>query len=222
MSRRRVAVLGGTFDPIHIGHLRSAVELRETLGLDELLLVPAHAPPLRGQPRSSAPHRLAMAREAIAGEPGLRVDGRELERPGPSYTVDTLTGLRAELGPDTALCFAMGGDAFRALDRWHDWRRVLELAHIVVLQRPGASLPETGVIADAWRRRRLDKPADLAGRPAGGILALTLTQLPVSATAIRALIAEGRSPRYLLADRTWDYIRRHGLYDVDRPQSDRP
>lgn len=205
-------MFGGTFDPVHVGHLRSAVELRERLQLDELVLLPAHVPPLRGAPGASAEQRLEMVRLAIAGEPGLRMDGRELERSGPSYTVDTLTELRAELGVDTALCFVLGSDAFAALDRWRDWRRLLELVHLVVLQRPGAALPTAGPVAEALQRRQLERPDQLAEYPAGGILTLDLTQLPISATAIRDLIAAGHSPRYLLTDSVWDYIRRQHLY----------
>lgn len=211
MPRRRIAVLGGTFDPIHIGHLRSALELRDQLELDEVRLMPAHVPPLRDMPGATSEQRLAMVRLAIAEEPGLLADARELQRSGPSYTVDTLASLRAEMGPDAVLCFALGSDAFAGLDRWQNWPQLLGLAHLLVLRRPGEELPTSGPVATLWQQHRV--AADqLAARPAGSIVALTLTQLPVSATAVRALISSGRSPRYLLPDSVWHYIRKHGLY----------
>lgn len=217
MSRPlRLAVLGGTFDPVHHGHLRSAVELREQLGLDEVRLMPARRPPLRGEPGATAEQRLAMVEAAILGEPGLAVDGRELQRSGPSYTVDTLAELRSELGSEAVLCFALGGDAFAGLDRWHDWQRLLELAHLVVMQRPGAVLPDAGPVAELLQRHRL-APDQLHRRPCGGIAVLGVTQLPIAATDLRALIAAGRSPRYLLPDPVWQQIRQHALYGHPGP-----
>lgn len=212
-ERRRVAVFGGSFDPIHIGHLRSAVELCECLQLDELRLLPARISPLKEAPGADPEQRLAMTRLAVADEPGVVVDARELHRQGPSYTVDTLAELRAEEGAETSLSFVLGSDAFASLERWRDWQRLAELAHLVVLQRPGAALEAlSGELADWYRSRRLERAAQLSARPAGGILPLTLTQLPVAATAIRELIADGRSPRYLIPDTVWNYIRQHGLY----------
>ena len=116
-----VAVLGGTFDPVHYGHLRPAIELLEALGLSQIRLVPGHVPPHRPQPRLDAPGRARLLERAVAGIPGLVVDRGELDRPGPSYTVDTLAGLRRQLGAHRPLCFIMGRDAFRGLMRWHRW-----------------------------------------------------------------------------------------------------
>ncbi len=208
---KKIAVLGGTFDPVHIGHLRSAVELREQLGCDQLRLIPASIPPHRRQPVAAAEHRLRMLQLAAADEPGIVVDERELQRAGPSYTYDTLRELRAELGGDCSLALVMGADACASLDSWHRWHELFELAHLVVMARPDARLPVTGVVADALRQRLADATA-LDNRSAGAVVRVALTPLPISATAIRALVAAGRSPRYLLPDAVWRYIVQHRLY----------
>lgn len=205
-------IFGGTFDPIHIGHLRAAVELRERLQLTEVRLLPCHCPPHRDLPGASSLQRLAMVAAATAGEPGLTVDARELDRPGPSYTVDTLAELRGELGPEVALSLVMGADAFAGLASWHRWQRLPELAHLLVVERPGFELPREGAVFELWQHRQC-AAATLAEHPAGGIALLELPPLPVSATAIRETIAAGHSPRWLVPDPVWDYIRQHRLYD---------
>ncbi|MEW6647712.1 MAG: nicotinate-nucleotide adenylyltransferase [Pseudomonadota bacterium] len=207
-----VGILGGTFDPVHFGHLRAALEMQEILGLAEVRLLPCGQPPHRVPPRASAADRLAMLELALAGQSGLRVDCRELERPGPSYMVDTLTSLRAELGA-SPLCLLLGSDAFLGLPQWHRWRELLQLAHLVVLHRPGWTLDSVPAsLAEVLAAQRISAAAELMLRPAGGILLQPVTPLDISATAIRAQIAAGRSPRYLLPDAVWDYIRRRDLY----------
>ena len=208
---KKIAIFGGTFDPVHIGHLRSAVELRERLGCEQLRLLPASVPPHRQQPLASAEQRLRMLQLAVADEPGLVVDERELRRAGPSYSYDTLRELRAEFGADCSLSLVLGADACAALDSWHRWRELFELAHLVVMARPEAQLPDSGAVAEALRQRLTDASA-LDCRPAGAVVSIALTALPVSATAIRALIGAGRSPRYLLPDAVWRYIVEHRLY----------
>lgn len=209
---RPVGILGGTFDPVHYGHLRSALELQEALELKEIRLLPSAVPPHRPAPRASAEQRLAMLRLAIAGQSGLSVDSHELERSGPSYMVDTLTSLRAELG-DTPLCLILGADAFLGLPSWHRWQELNDLAHLVVMHRPGWSVESAEAALKAQlRERRLDSASALAAKPAGGIWLQPVTQLDISATALRELIAAGRSPRYLLPEAVWDYIRAQGLY----------
>jgi nicotinate-nucleotide adenylyltransferase len=213
MSLSRVAILGGTFDPVHCGHLRSAVELRELLGLDQLRLIPAHRPPHRAQPIASATQRLQMLKLALADEPGLIADACELERSGPSYTFDTLTALRETLGANTALSLVVGTDAFAELHTWHRWRELLDVAHIVVVARPGAALPMSGEVAELLQRHRVEAVA-LRTSDCGAIAVVELTPLPISATAIRTLIRNGKSPRYLLPDSVWQFIREHDLYRV--------
>lgn len=211
---RPVGVFGGTFDPVHIGHLRPALELLESLDLAEVRLIPCRIPPHRAAPVAGPEQRLAMLELAVGDQPGLVVDRRELARPGPSYMVDTLSSLRAELG-DTPLCLLLGLDAFLGLAGWHRWRELPELAHIVVTHRPGWSLEGAvgaNEVLELLHRRRLDRAGDLALQPAGGVWLQPVTQLDISASVIRKLVEEGRSPRYLLPDAVWHFIRREGLY----------
>jgi nicotinate-nucleotide adenylyltransferase len=207
-----VGILGGTFNPIHYGHLRSAVELRDHLGLAQIRLMPAAVPPLRDKPCCTALQRAEMVRLAVADEPGLLCDERELQREGPSYTIDSLQEIRAELGMDASLILILGTDAVSRLDNWHRWQELLEYAHLVVIARPGWELPQTGVVG-AWLQRHLTAAAaTLQHRPCGGVFLETLRPLAISATEIRQLIAVGRSPRYLLPDTVWKLIQSAGLY----------
>jgi len=197
--------MGGTFDPVHFGHLRLAEEMREVLALDEIRFVPAGQPPLRDAPCTPAAHRLAMVRRAVAGNPHFRVDDREIARDTPSYTVDTLTALRAELGEACPLWLLLGADAFQKLAHWHRWQALFELAHIAVATRPGAAIsPET---FDAPLR------AAATARLADGRLRFVeMTPLAISATALRATLAHGCSARYLAPDSVLDYIKENQLY----------
>ncbi len=211
-DNRLVAVLGGTFDPIHNGHLRTALELLAALDLAEARFVPAGQPPHRNPPVVSAEQRLAMVELAIADQPGFVADARELKRAGPSYMVETLESLRAELGDDTPLGLILGTDAFDHLHRWHRWEDLPELAHLVVVHRPGAAMPLAKALGELLLERKLHHPEDLRQRPAGGVLFQPVTQLDIAATAIRAGLARGVSPRYLLPEPVLDYIQTHGLY----------
>jgi nicotinate-nucleotide adenylyltransferase len=206
-----IGVLGGTFDPVHNGHLRLALEMIEALALSALRLIPARAPPHRGQPQASPEDRLAMLEAAAEGTPGLQVDRRELARPGPSYTVDTLASLRAE-GPGEPICLCLGMDAFGSLGSWHRWEEIPRLAHLAVARRPDGLLPSAGPIAELLARGRVDGPEGLRDRPAGGIILVDVPPLAISATRIRALLAVGRDPRWLLPDTVLAIIRERGLY----------
>lgn len=212
IERQSVGILGGTFDPVHIGHLRTAVELRHLLQLDELRLLPNAQPPHREQPQISGAHRLAMLHLAVADEPGLRVDDRELRREGPSFTVDTLCDLREELGKQTAICLCIGMDSLVNLSTWHEWQSLADLAHIVVAARPGWRLPETGAVADWLEDKLVRNPKELTSAVAGRVLVRELTLLPVSASAIRSDLQTGRSVRYLTPDCVLEYIEQHNLY----------
>lgn len=208
-------ILGGTFDPIHFGHLRMAQELYEELDLAEVRFVPAAIPPHRTAPQIDAGHRTAMVRLAIAGNPAFALDTRELARPGPSYSFDTLTELRDELGTRAPLCLLIGGDAFLGLPTWHRWQELLALAHLVVAHRPGATPSKAAMPAELqvlWRQHGTDEPAELRASPAGRILRQRITALDISASAIRDMLHRGRSPRYLLPETVCDYIRTHHLY----------
>lgn len=205
-----LGVFGGTFDPIHYGHLRLAEDMADALGLERVLFIPAGQPPHRGAPRTEARHRLAMVRRAVAGNPRFVADAREVERDAPSYTVDTLTELRAELGNERPLWLLLGADAFLALPTWHDWRRLFGLANIAVAARPGALLLDAAsfptMLGDEVAQRR-----DRSG-PAGGVRIRQTPPLDISATAIRDTLARGGSARYWLPDSVLDYIHEHQLY----------
>ena len=208
-----IGIFGGTFDPIHYAHLRTALEVQQQLELTELRFIPAAIPPHRPQPLASAQQRLDMVRLAILDQPGMTVDGRELEREGPSYMVDTLASLRDELG-EVPLVLILGMDALLGLPAWHQWTRLIELAHMVVMERPGAVLPEQGELAELVREHRSEEVARLAQQPAGTVLFVSVSQLDISATDIRARLAAGASPRFLLPDAVLDYIHEEALYGV--------
>ena len=210
-----IGVFGGTFDPVHFGHLRLAEEMTDALGLDRVLIIPAGQPPHRGAPRTAATHRLEMVRRAIAGNPRFVADAREVRRPQPSYTVDTLTALRAELGDAQPLWLLLGADAFLDLPSWHDWRRLFELANIAVAERPGARLMQSDAIMEPLKgevaQRQVADSHSAAG-PAGSVLLRATPPLDISATAIRDILARRGSARYLLPDAVLDYIHEHQLY----------
>jgi len=211
-----IGLFGGTFDPIHFAHLRLAEEVVDSFGLDQVHFIPAAVPPHRDEPGASAADRLAMTRLATQGNPRFVVDGRELERSGRSYTIDTLTEIRSDSG-DRPLCLLMGADAFVALTTWHRWSELFDLSHIVVARRPGFPLEQlTSLLPDALRaqymRRKSANPADLKATPAGNIFAHELTALDVSASGLRSLIKRDASLRYLLPDAVIAYIEQHKLY----------
>lgn len=205
-------IYGGTFDPVHNGHLRLAVELREMLGVAQLSLVPCHIPPHRESPGATSADRLRLLQLAIQGEPGLAIDDQELVRDGESYTAITLRQLRAQLGPDEPLVMVLGTDAFAGFDRWEDWQQIPELAHILVIARPGSDLDPDGVPAGLLQTRGCRSLADLHELPCGYVHYLELPLLDISATGVRERIGGGRSPRYLIPDAVWWEIRERGLY----------
>jgi nicotinate-nucleotide adenylyltransferase len=209
-----IGVMGGTFDPIHLGHLRLAEEMAEAIGLDRVRFIPAGQPPHRGAPRIAAAHRLDMVRRAIAGNPRFVADAREVNRPHPSYTVDTLTALRGELGNEQPLWLLLGADAFLELPSWHEWRRLFDLANIAVAARPGARLLHPDALPDALKQEvshRQVADGSAAG-PAGTVWLRQMTPLDISATVIRDTLARHGSVRYLLPDAVLDYINEHQLY----------
>ena len=206
-----IGILGGTFDPIHYGHLRCAQEVFQDLPLDEVRLVPSRIPPHRDTPHASVEQRLQMLKAALDGARGLTVDDRELAREGPSYTVDTLRSLRAELGA-TPLCLIVGMDAFNGLDRWHRWQELIGLAHIVVAHRPGWLSPPSGVVAELLQRHAAHSSIELRARPFGCILPWPITALAISASAIRAQVAIGKSPRFLVPEAVARIIATERLY----------
>ena len=210
--RQSIGILGGTFSPIHIGHLRGAIDSRELLHLDEVMLVPAGLQPLKGAPVVSAPHRARMVELAVENVPGLRADLRELTREGQSYTIDTLSELRQELGLGVSLTFIMGTDSLLTLPYWHRWQELLEFANIAIMERPGVELPTEGSLADWLARYRVDH-TELAYRPAGAVALLAQPAIAVSSTELRNMIAAGKNARYFLPDAVMEYISAHDLFN---------
>ena len=211
-----IGIFGGTFDPIHFGHLRLAEEMAEALCLGSVRFIPAGTPPHRTRPRTDAHLRLEMVRLAIAGNPHFVLDGREVGLPRLSYTVETLTSLRAEVGPDQPLCLLLGADAFLGLTSWHRWQDLFTLAHIAVAHRPG--FPQStwkDAMPEALRaelERRMAQAQDLTSCAAGLIVTRPITALDISATHIRDTLRTARSPRYLLPNAVLDYIQSNHLY----------
>jgi nicotinate-nucleotide adenylyltransferase len=196
---RTLAIFGGTFDPIHNAHLRVAWEAAEFLDA-EVRLLPASVPPHRDQPVASAQQRAALVRAALVGQERLVLDTRELHREGPSYTIDTLVELRAEIGEERSLVLLVGADAFAGFPDWHRWRELFDLAHIGVLTRPG----HDGVLPTELRTkiasRRCTDVRGVQDAPAGRVLQIPVTPLDISASQVRALLAAGREPRWLVPD----------------------
>ncbi len=209
-----MGIFGGTFDPIHYGHLRSAYEMLQVLRFDEVRFMPCGNPPHRAQPVASAELRLQMVRMATAGQHGFVVDDRELQREGPSYSVDTLAALRAEF-PLRSMALMIGMDAFLGLPKWYHWREILQLAHIVVAHRPGWRAPDMGPLGELLANRGTHRIGDLHQARSGHIYIHDVTQLEISSTEIRELVAAGRRPRFLTPDAVLDVIEQSGCYAAD-------
>ena len=208
---KTVAIFGGTFDPIHNGHVHSALELKQRLSLSELRLLPCHIPPHRDIPGASGQQRLAMTKLAVEGT-GLLVDARELNKDGYSYTVETLEQIREELEQPTSLLWVMGSDAFAELDTWYRWQDLLSLAHIVVMARPDQTVPECGPVAELAANHRAERVSELQDSTAGLVWFESLTPYPVSATAIRETLAKQGSVAHYLPTEVENYIHNHRLY----------
>jgi nicotinate-nucleotide adenylyltransferase len=210
-----LGILGGTFDPIHNGHVELAREVRDALDLAAVRLIPAGDPPHRAAPVATAAHRLAMVELAIEGVPSLEVDAREIDRPGRSYTVDTLRSLRDE-APERALALIVGADAFVGLPTWHRWHDLFELAHVVVVARPGVviddAIPEA--LAGEWAHRHSRDAQALAQSRAGLIFVQAITPHPISASSIRSALVDGNTTavKGLLPPAVLAYIERNRLY----------
>ncbi len=209
--KRATAIFGGTFDPVHYGHLRAAAEVSEKLDVSDFRLLPAGQPPHRNHTGAKAYHRLAMLELALAPYPDLTVDEREVRRDGPSYMVETLTSIRREVGP-VPVILCLGQDAANKLEGWHRWRELFDLAHLVVMKRPRSRPRYPEAVAEELRLRRVRSTSALMNEPAGRVRNLEVTQLAISSTDIRNQLAAGRDPRFLLPATVLAYIRKHGLY----------
>lgn len=214
-SNPPIGILGGTFDPIHLGHLRMALELHDELDLAKVHITPCYSPVHRKLPMANAKQRFAMIECAVTNEPALVADAREIKRGGPSYTIDTLQEMQKEY-PGTALCLLVGIDAFLGFASWHRWQEILDHAHIIIAHRPNYQLPESGVIADLISKHLQNDTQFIHHHLAGGILLRPITALEISATDIRKQIAMGKNPRYLLPDTVYQYIQENHVYSLSR------
>ncbi|MDX1516197.1 MAG: nicotinate-nucleotide adenylyltransferase [Woeseiaceae bacterium] len=206
-----LGIFGGTFDPIHYGHLRTAFEMLQALRFAEVRFIPCGDPPHRGETFASGRDRLQMVEVAARGQPGFVVDDIEIRRDGPSYSVDTLAAYRKEF-PTRSLGLIIGMDAFLGLPRWHRWNEILGLAHIVVAHRPGWRAPDIGPLGELLNEHGTLRVDDLHDSTHGRIHIHAVTQLEISSTEIRELVEAGRDPRFLMPDAVRDVIARSGCY----------
>lgn len=206
-----LGILGGAFDPVHVGHLRLALEVAEQLELHEVRLVPSANPPHRNPHVASGEQRIAMLNAALVDIPALAVDDREIRRAGTSWTVLTLEELRAEF-PDRSLCLLVGEDAFLGLPDWHRASEILELAHVAVARRPGWELPAAGPVADLLARHEVADRARIHEQRSGCISVCEITQLEIASSVIRERIRSGTSIRYLTPEPVAEMIATSGCY----------
>ena len=208
---RPMGVFGGTFDPIHYGHLRTAFEMLQALRFADVRFIPCGDPPHRGTTFASAAERLRMVELATAGQDGFVADDREVRRNGPSYTIDTLLTLRNEF-PGRAIGLILGMDAFLGLPEWHRWDEILGLSHIIVAHRPGWKAPDIGPLGDLITEFGTHRVDDLHTTLNGRLHIHAVTQLEISSTEIRDLVAAGRDPRFLMPDSVRCEIEESGCY----------
>ena len=210
---KALVVFGGTFDPVHNGHLKSSIAIKELLGVEVVKLVPCQIPPHRSSPSTTPGHRSEMLRIATEALEGIEVDERELRRTGPSFTYDTLKSYREELGAEVPLIFVMGSDAFATLSEWYRWQELCELAHLVALNRPGGSVGKIPDELCKWMEEKMcDDPGLIVKTPAGKICLLELVQVPVSATRIREICRRGGDLDSLVPGEVNRYIQAQQLY----------
>lgn len=207
-----IGIFGGTFNPIHIGHMHLAEQLLAQLKLESISFIPSANPPLKSLPQVSAQHRADMVKLAIASNPKLKLDTRELERTGPSYTIDTLQSLRLEIGAETSISLLMGYDAFLGLPKWHEWQSLLDFAHIIVVNRQQSSGEPQQALISLLKTKQTATPESIIHAPAGKVYFAQITPLDVSSSQIRALLAQGKPVNKWLASNVLAYIQQHNLY----------
>ncbi|MDE8602387.1 nicotinate-nucleotide adenylyltransferase [Marinomonas sp. RSW2] len=207
-----VAIMGGTFDPIHNGHLRTAVEVLDRYQYSELRLIPCFQPVHKGRPSVSPQQRLEMAKLAISSDSRLRVDSREMDREGPSYSVDTLRDIRSEIGPNKSLIMVLGMDSFLSLPTWQNWQKLIQYSHLLVVSRPGWEPDLISELSAFCENYRAASSHELQCAPSGRVWFETLTPLGISSSMIRALACKNESIAYLLPEPVQKYIEQHQLY----------
>ncbi|MEW8428128.1 MAG: nicotinate-nucleotide adenylyltransferase [gamma proteobacterium symbiont of Ctena orbiculata] len=208
-----IGVFGGTFDPVHFGHLRTALDVMQGVGLEEVRFTPLHGAVHRDQPQAPAELRLEMVRLAVRPQAGFVVDDREIRRAGDSYTVDTLASLRREL-PQRRLCLLLGMDAFSGFADWHRPDEILKLAHLIVMHRPGEAGPGDPRMKLLIDGSLVSSADQLMAKDHGSILLHPVTQLDISASQIRKPLAKGRTARFLLPEAVLQLIEKNGLYSA--------
>lgn len=213
-----IGIFGGTFDPVHYGHLRSALEVSEIAALSEIRFIPCQRPPHRGTPGATPRQRLEMLKTALdKAPPSFQIDTREMERPGPSFMVDTLRSLRHDIGL-RPMALILGADAFRGLEGWHQWPELFDLAHILIMQRPGESSDWPQALAAIFKEREASGIPSLHERPQGLIASIRVTPLAISASQIRCLLSAGKSVRFLTPDSVIERIETWRLYGTGENQ----
>jgi len=206
-----LGVFGGTFDPVHHGHLRVAYELKTRFDFDRVLFIPASEPPHREPPEASIELRLKMLEAALADEVDCVVDRREIDRAGPSYSIDTARSLREQY-PDHVICLLLGMDAFLGLPEWHEWDQLLGLVNLVVARRPGSSRPLGGELGQLLAERQVLPDGQTNWQVAGQIIIQDVTQLEIASTDLRNSIRAGIKPKFLVPDSVWNIIKTAGCY----------
>ncbi len=202
-----IGINGGTFDPIHYGHLRPALEVQQQLELDQVLFVPCYQPVHRALPQVPAEQRCAMIELAIENQPRFTLEKIEIERGGPSYMVDTLASLKQRM-PDASLVLMMGTDAFAQFHTWQNWQGILQLANLVIMHRPGEIMPTDGEVGKIYQSHQATRLTEASGQ----IVDVAVTQLDISSTMVREQIKDGNSADYLLPPCVMAFIQKHGLY----------
>ena len=209
-----IGLFGGTFDPVHMGHLKTAAELKKLFELKEMRMILSARPPHRDTPSSNPDHRLKMLKIALNGKEGkgLILDKIEYERIGLSYTLDTVIAVRSQAGPEVSICLCLGMDSFSSMDSWSDWKKLLNIVHIVVANRPGWEQPRNGAIYEVIKKHRATDTLDFHRSPSGKIFLTKFTPMCISSTAIRKGIAQKVSIRGLLPAEVAEYIQTNKLY----------
>ncbi|MFT5062910.1 MAG: nicotinate-nucleotide adenylyltransferase [Gammaproteobacteria bacterium] len=202
---KRIGIFGGSFDPVHHGHLQTAVEVLEQTGLDELRFIPTGQSPHKAEQLLSAADRVGALEIALQGKAKFSLDQREIRRAGPSYSVLSLEELRAE-NPSASICFVLGTDAWEGFANWHRSSEILELCHLLIVTRPGAELPQTGALAEFLHKHLAKDAVQLAQRQAGLVLPLCVSQLEISSTVIRDRLIAGQSVDYLLPQAVANFL----------------
>lgn len=210
---RPIGILGGTFDPIHLGHLRMAIELQQSLSLDHVRIIPCYQPVHRKNPEAPAHQRLKMIEIAVQTEPALRVDACEIERKGPSYTIHTLQFLREKF-PHQPLSIIMGIDALLSFTSWYQWESILKLSHLIIAYRPNYQLPQTGIVSELLNTHSVTDRHRLREIEGGNILLHPVTSIDISSTDIRKQISQGRNIRYLVPDSVYDFVKKNAIYSI--------